>query len=78
MVVHAALYAHRGRHAAQVREGFEGSSRSSGVACDTDSGAVLGACAFVADLAVTFHAPKPVHGVLADEGVAVAIVDIGL
>ena len=45
---------------------------------DTDSGAVLGACAFDADLAVTFHAPKPVHGVLAAEGVAVAIVDIGL
>ena len=45
---------------------------------DTDSGAVLGACAFVADLAVTFHAPKPVHGVLAAEGVAVAVVDIGL
>lgn len=45
---------------------------------DTDTGAVLGACAFTADLAVTFHAPKPVHGVLADEGVSVAVVDIGL
>ncbi len=45
---------------------------------DTDTGAVLGACAFTADLAVTFHAPKPVHAALVAEGVAVAIVDIGL
>lgn len=45
---------------------------------DTDTGAVLGACAFTADLAVTFHAPKPAHAVLVSEGVAVAVVDIGL
>lgn len=42
-----------------------------------DTGAVLGA-AFTADLVVTFHAPKPVHAMLEREGVAVAIVDIGL
>lgn len=45
---------------------------------DTDTGAVLGACAFAADLVVTFHAPKSVHGVLAAEGVEIAVADIGL
>jgi hydroxyethylthiazole kinase-like uncharacterized protein yjeF len=44
---------------------------------DADTGAVLGT-AFRADLVVTFHAPKPVHGMLGDEGAAVAVVDIGL
>ncbi|WP_447248458.1 NAD(P)H-hydrate epimerase [Meridianimarinicoccus sp. RP-17] len=44
---------------------------------DADTGAVLGA-AFDADLTVTFHAPKPVHTMLAAAGAAVAVVDIGL
>ncbi len=42
-----------------------------------DTGDVLGA-AFAADLVVTFHAEKPVHGMLRANGVAVVIVDIGL
>lgn len=45
---------------------------------DTDTGAVLGAHGFPADMAVTFHAPKPVHDWLRSEGVRVCIVDIGL
>jgi hydroxyethylthiazole kinase-like uncharacterized protein yjeF len=45
--------------------------------CDADTGAVLGA-AFAADLVITFHAPKPAHARLANDGAAVAIVDIGL
>ncbi|MCA8881752.1 MAG: NAD(P)H-hydrate epimerase [Rhodobacteraceae bacterium] len=45
---------------------------------DTDTGEVLGDCAFAADLVVTFHARKPVHSVLAAEGVAVIVADIGL
>ncbi len=44
---------------------------------DADTGEVLGA-AFVADLAVTFHAAKPVHAMLATEGISTVIVDIGL
>jgi len=44
---------------------------------DADTGAVLGT-AFDADLVVTFHARKPVHGMLDAAGVAVAVVDIGL
>ena len=45
---------------------------------DTDTGAVLGACAFNADLTITFHRPKPVHAVLMREGGIVRTVDIGL
>lgn len=45
---------------------------------DTDSGEALGGLAFPADLVVTFHAEKPVHGVLRGEGVDVAVRDIGL
>lgn len=45
---------------------------------DTDTGAVLGAHGFPADMAVTFHAPKPVHDRLRSEGTRVCIVDIGL
>ncbi|MFV0245242.1 MAG: NAD(P)H-hydrate epimerase [Qingshengfaniella sp.] len=46
--------------------------------CATDTGAVLGTHRFAADLTVTFHAPKPVHGWLVDQGAAVMIADIGL
>jgi len=45
---------------------------------ETDSGAVLGQTAFAADLTVTFHAEKPVHAVLQEQGGAVRIADIGL
>lgn len=44
---------------------------------DADTGAVLGA-AFDAEFVVTFHARKPVHGLLEAAGVAVSVVDIGL
>lgn len=44
---------------------------------DTDRGCALGP-AFDADLAVTFHAEKPVHAALAAHGVVVSVVDIGL
>lgn len=45
---------------------------------DTDTGAILGQYAFPADLTVTFHAIKPVHLRLMDEGGAVQVADIGL
>lgn len=45
---------------------------------ETDTGAVLGGHAFAADLTVTFHARKPVHDQLAEEGARVIVADIGL
>lgn len=42
---------------------------------DTNTGAKLGGAVFTADLVVTFHARKPVHGTL---DAAVRVVDIGL
>jgi hydroxyethylthiazole kinase-like uncharacterized protein yjeF len=45
---------------------------------DCDTGRPLGRHPFAADLVVTFHARKPVHGVLDGAGVRTVVVPIGL
>ncbi|GIT93054.1 NAD(P)H-hydrate epimerase [Jannaschia pagri] len=45
---------------------------------DPATGAALGTLRFQADLAVTFHRPKPVHLTLAADGMPVRVVDLGL
>ena len=45
---------------------------------DSDTGEALAAQPFPADLVVTFHARKPVHGVLDRQGIRSVVVPIGL
>ena len=45
---------------------------------DTDTGAALCARVISADLVITFHACKPVHGLLQAQGVAVRVVPLDL